>query len=163
MARGIPPRTMRDVWKQRGGSGIKLPPVQLGLGKINTVGPQPATDTDFRPAVFKKPREWRYETKPIFKKLTEPMIDVFKEAKEVQIIIDMGSFKEGDVDLSIKHDKYIIQAKYKEQEFHKEIDLPPDVDIEKTEEIFRNGILQIILPRKKKREKKDGKSDYSDY
>ncbi len=81
------------------------------------------------------------------------MIDVFKEAKEVQIIIDMGGFKEGDVDLSIKHDKYIIQAKYKEQEFNKEIELPPDVDIENTEEIFRNGILQIILPRKKKKEK----------
>ncbi|MBI2447762.1 MAG: Hsp20/alpha crystallin family protein [Candidatus Omnitrophica bacterium] len=150
MAIGIPPRTMRDVWRQRGGSGIKLPPVQLGLGKINTAGPPPAADTDFRPAVFKKPREWRYETKPIFKKLTDPLVDVFKEAKEVQIIIDMGGFSEGDINLSVQPDKYIINAKYKGQEFNEEIELPPDVDISKTEEIFRNGILQIKLPRKKK-------------
>lgn len=155
MARGIPPRTMRDVWKERGTSGIKLPPIQLGLGRINTVSPPPATDTDFKPTVFKKPREWRYETKPIFKKLTEPLVDVFKEAKEVQIIIDMGGFSQGDINLSVQPDKYIIQAKYKGQEFNEEIGLPSDVDINKTEEIFRNGILQIKLPRKKQ-EKKNG-------
>lgn len=154
MVRSIPARTMRDVWRQRSSSRAvtKLPSIKLGFGKIGA-GSQPATKEDFKPSIFKKPREWRYETKPIFKKLKEPLIDVFKEAKEVQIIIDMGSFREGDVDLSIKHDKYIIQAKYKEQEFNKEIELPPDVDIENTEEIFRNGILQIILPRKKKKEK----------
>ena len=150
MARGIPPKTMRDVWRQRGGSGIKLPSVQLGLGKIGTVSPSPAPEKDFKPIVFKKPREWRYETKPIFRKLTEPLIDVFKEAKEVQIIIDMGGFSEGDINLSVQPDKYVINAKYKGQEFNEEIELPPDVDINKTEEIFRNGILQIKLPRKKK-------------
>ena len=143
MVRSIPPRTMTGVWRQRSSSSAitRLPSIKLGFGKIGA-NSQPATKEDFKPSIFKKPREWRYETKPIFKKLTEPMIDVFKEAKEVQIIIDMGGFKRGDIDLCIKSDKYVIHAEYKEQEFHKEIELPPDVDIEKTEEIFRNGILQ---------------------
>ena len=88
-------------------------------------------------------------TKPIFKKIKEPLVDVFKEAKEVKIIIDLGSFSRGEIDIDIKPDKYVIFAKHGEQEFREEIDLPPDVDIEKTVENFKHGILEITLPKKK--------------
>ena len=103
----------------------------------------------FKPKVHRRPRQWIYETKPIFKKIREPLVDVFKEAKEVKIIIDMGSFSRGEVNIDIKPDKYIIFAKHGEQEFKEEIELPPDVDIENTVEYFKNGILEITLPKKK--------------
>lgn len=80
-------------------------------------------------------------------------MDVFKEAKEVKIIIDMGSFSRGEVNIGIKPDKYIIFSKHGEQEFKEEIDLPPDVDFEKMVEYFKNGILEITLPKKKVKRK----------
>lgn len=110
-------------------------------------------DKGFKPKVYRRPREWTYETKPIFKKIREPLVDVFKEAKEVKIIIDMGSFSRGEVNIGIKPGRYIIFAKHGEQEFKEEIDLPPDVDIEKTVEYFKNGILEITLPKKKVKRK----------
>ena len=103
--------------------------------------------------VQRRPRQWIYETKPIFKKVREPLVDVFREAKEVKIIIDLGSFSRGEIGIDIKPDKYIIFAKHEEQEFREEIDLPPDVDIENTAEYFKNGILEITLPKKKNRHK----------
>ena len=106
-------------------------------------------DRGFKPKVYRRPREWIYETKPIFKKVREPLVDVLKEATEVKIIIDLGSFSRGEVSLNMKPDKYIILAKHGEQEFEEEIELPPDVDIEKTTEYFKNGILEITFPKKK--------------
>jgi HSP20 family molecular chaperone IbpA len=107
----------------------------------------------FKLKVRRRPREWIYETKPIFKKIREPLVDVFKEAKEVKIIIDMGSFSRGEVNIGIKPGKYIIFGKHGDQEFKEEIDLPPDVDIENTAEYFKNGILEITLPKKKVKRK----------
>ncbi len=108
-----------------------------------------------RPSPGKVSKPWVFTTKPQFKRLEksfkEPMVDVFDEATEVQIIIDLGNFKRGEVDIDIKPDKYIIFAKKGDREFKEEIVLPPGVDAENTEEYFRNGILQIILPKKEGR------------
>ncbi|ODS33539.1 MAG: molecular chaperone [Candidatus Scalindua rubra] len=120
----------------------------MRIEKIAELG-KTRKDERFKLKVQRKPRQWRYETKPIFKRIKEPLVDVFKEAKEVKIIIDLGSFSRGEVDIDIKPDKYIIIAKHEEQEFREEINLPPDVDIENTVEYFKNGILEITLPKKK--------------
>ncbi|HLG29113.1 MAG TPA: Hsp20/alpha crystallin family protein [Candidatus Brocadiales bacterium] len=112
-------------------------------------------DAVSRPSPVKASKPWVFTTKPQFKRLEksfkEPMVDVFDEATEVQIIIDLGNFKRGEVDIDIKPDKYIIFAKKGDREFKEEIVLPPGVDAENTEEYFRNGILQIILPKKEGR------------
>lgn len=112
---------------------------------------------------------WAFSTKPQFKRLEklfrEPGTDVFDEATEVQIIIDLGSFRRGEIEIDTRHDKYTIFAKEGNQEFREEIVLPPNVDTENIEEYFRNDILQIIL--QKKREKpwqknlsREGKNQY---
>ena len=103
--------------------------------------------------VRRRPRTWIYETKPFFKKIKEPLVDVFKEAKEVRIIIDLGSFSRGEVEIDITPEKYVIFAKHGAQEFREEIELPPHVDIENTVEHFKSGILEITLPKTKDRAK----------
>ncbi len=135
MIRSIPPITSMGAHRKITGS--KKREENEGIGR----------------RVQRKPRPWIYETKPIFKKVKEPLVDVFKEAKEVKIIIDLGSFSRSEIDIDIKPDKYTIFAKHHEQEFREKIDLPPDVDIENTVESFKNGILEITLPKKKSRRK----------
>lgn len=129
------------------------PTTSIGPRRKSTGFKKGGEETRFKPKVYRRPREWIYETKPIFKKVREPLVDVFKEATEVKIIIDLGSFSRGEVNLNIKPDKYIVLAKHGEQEFEEEIELPADVDIEKTVEHLRNGILEITLPKKKVKRK----------
>ena len=131
-----------------------IPPI-TSLGTHRRISRSKKSDKGkgFKPKVQRRPRQWIYETKPIFKTVREPLVDVFKEAKEVKIIIDLGSFSRGEIDIDIKPDKYIIFAKHQEQEFREEIKLPPGVDIENTAESFKNGILEITLPKKKDRHK----------
>jgi len=131
-----------------------IPPItSLGTHRKITGSKKRKKSEGLRRKVQRKPRQWIYETKPIFKKVREPLVDVFKEAKEVKIIIDLGSFSRGEIDIDIKPDKYIIFAKHQEQEFREEIALPPNVDIKNTAESFKNGILEITLPKKKDRHK----------
>jgi HSP20 family molecular chaperone IbpA len=95
-----------------------------------------------------KPRQWRYQTRPSFKRVRGPLIDVFNEAEEVLIVVDLGGFTRGDISLSLSPRKYVIQAARGEQQFSEVIELPPNVDAERAQERLVNGVLEIILPRK---------------
>ena len=98
---------------------------------------------------MKKPRQWRYQTKPFFKRVIGPLVDVFNEAEEVLIVIDLGGFTRGEVSLVMTPEHYILQATRGEQRFRELIDLPPNVDVERSQERLVNGVLEIVFPRKK--------------
>jgi len=154
MPRSIPPRTMRDLSRRQGvrGRGRSRLALNLTLG-IGKAAGEPAqgaqAETTFPIEAFKKPRHWRFQIKPLFQKIRGPLVDVFHEAEEVLIIIDLGGFCRGDVSLHISPTAYVIHARRGDQEFREEIRLPPEVDIEQRIESFRNGVLEIVLPRKK--------------
>jgi len=161
MKRSIPPRTMGDVSRLRGkrGPGTKairlFPTVDLAvsLGKGSPLRParrEPSADPRFPTGLFIKPRNWRFQTKPLFKKIKGPLVDVFHEAEEVLIVIDLGGFRRGDIHLSMTPEEYAIVAKRGDHEFRETIPLPTEVDIDRSQEYFRNGVLEIILPRRKK-------------
>jgi HSP20 family molecular chaperone IbpA len=106
--------------------------------------PMPAHST----GLFQKPRNWRFQTKPLFKKVHGPLIDVFEEADEVLIVIDLSGFQRRQVSVQLTPEKYVIHARRGREEFREEILLPPEVDLARCVEHFRNGILEITLPRK---------------
>jgi HSP20 family molecular chaperone IbpA len=152
---------MRDVSRARRktrqeGPGIRLFPgigLKLDIGRdqhFRRAEGMPRAEPSFSTGLFKKPRNWRFQTKPLFKKIKGPLVDVFHEAEEVLIVVDLGGFRRGDISLGVKPEMYTIFAKRGDQEFREEIPLPPEVDIERCAEHFRNGVVEIILPRKKK-------------
>jgi HSP20 family molecular chaperone IbpA len=162
MKRSIPPRTMKDVsrsQRKREGRGGAIQQLTvsgltgLGAGGRRRQNPEgkPGAATTFPTGLFQRPRNWRFQTKPLFKKIEGPLVDVFHEAEEVLIVIDLGGISRGDVALTMSADRYCISAKMGDEEFKEEIPLPPEVDIERCVEHFRNGILEIVLPRKKRR------------
>jgi len=107
-----------------------------------------------KPTVQRKPREWKYVTKPFFARIKEPLVDVFKEAKEIQIVVDLGGFAKDEVSFGLKNGKYTICGKHDQQEFKEEIDLPKGADLNNVVESFKNNILSLILPKKDKQKPK---------
>ncbi|MCX7047603.1 MAG: Hsp20 family protein [Candidatus Sumerlaeota bacterium] len=158
MLRSIPSKTMKDLSRaQRGrrrspsgaGQGIRL---RIGgAGGSQRRRQPPFRETKFAVKAFEKPRDWRFQTKPLFKKIRGPLVDVFHEAEEVLIIIDLGGFRRGDVSLTMTAQRYVIDATRDGQRFQEEIRLPPEVDMENCVENFRNGVLEIILPKKRRK------------
>ncbi len=96
----------------------------------------------------RKPRQWRYQTRPFFKRVRGPLVDVFAEAEEVLIVIDLGGFTRGEISLTMTPEQYILEAARGEQRFRELIDLPPNLDVERFQERLTNGVLEIVLPRK---------------
>lgn len=137
MIRSIPPRTMSGVSRERRtGGGGRWP----GGGSSDSAGVQVTP--------VGKLRQWRYQTRPSFKRVRGPLVDVFNEAEEVLIVVDLGGFTRGEISLSMTPEHYILQAARGEQRFRELIDLPPNVDLEHSQERLVNGVLEIVLPRK---------------
>ena len=163
MKRSIPPKTMSDVSRSQRkqkdrGTEARLPAgvglrVQFGVGRRQESRKNsPSAETSFPTGLIKKKaRSWKFQTKPLFQKIKGPLVDVFHEAEEVLVVIDLGSFGREDVSLKMNSQKYSISAKRGYQEFQEEITLAPDVEIEKCTEYFRNGVLEIVLTRKRER------------
>ena len=138
--KGIPPRAMLEVMKKKkkniGVSPIKSTDREISLQK-------------FQPKVYEKPKVWSYTTKPFFRRIKEPLVDVFNETNEVWIIIDLGNFTREEIESGMKNGKYVISGRHNEQEFIKEIELPEGIDINNIEEHFKAGTLELKLFKKK--------------
>jgi HSP20 family molecular chaperone IbpA len=76
---------------------------------------------------------------------------VFNEAEEVLIVVDLGGFTRGEISRTLSPRQYILHAVRGEQRFDEVIELPANVDAERSQERFVNGVLEIILPRRGKR------------
>lgn len=155
MVRSIPPRTMIKVRREQS-KGASLGRLGFNISTPFESERRFAQEVfrRFKGKVYRKPRQWRYITKPFFKRIKEPIVDVFKEADEVQIIIDLGNFRKGEFNFGVEDRNYIIYGKHEDFEFREEIPLPYNVDMKKIKEIFRNDILELILPKKTQRKRR---------
>jgi HSP20 family molecular chaperone IbpA len=103
------------------------------------------------PAVpVKRLRQWRYQTLPSFKRVRGPLVDVFSEAEEVLIVVDLGGFTRGEISLNMTPTHYTLEARRGGQWFREVIDLPQNVDLERARERLVNGVLEVVLPRQRR-------------
>ena len=136
-------RTMLDVMKK------KKRGISIGISPIKSTGDKISSEKDFSLHVHKKPKVWSYATKPFFKRIKEPLVDVFNETNEVWIIIDLGNFTREEIESGMKNGKYVVSGRHNEQEFKKEIELPEGIDMKNIEEHFKAGTLELKLFKKK--------------
>jgi HSP20 family protein len=81
--------------------------------------------------------------------------DVTEDEKEVVVRAEVPGFEEKEIDLQIDRDTLTIRAQ-KEQKgdgreeyrsFFRAVTLPPGIDAEKTRATYRNGVLELHIPR----------------
>jgi HSP20 family protein len=86
--------------------------------------------------------------------------DVEETVKEVVIRAELPGFEVGDLKLEVATDTLMILAEHKKEVKDKEAEerylgrlertvlLPPDAEVDKIEAVYRNGILEIHIPKK---------------
>lgn len=141
--RGIPPRTMSGVSRERARG---RPPWSERRESVHGGASQGAK---FAATPVNKPREWRYQTRPSFKRVRGPLVDVFSEAEEVLIVVDLGGFTRGEISVMRTPREYVLRASRGQQQFEEIIELPSNVDVEHAREHLVNGVLEIVLPRQR--------------
>jgi HSP20 family molecular chaperone IbpA len=79
------------------------------------------------------------------KEIREPIIDVFDEKKTRKIYVELPGEEKDGIQLNVTEGKAEVKAK----NFYKMIDLPTrDLDIEKTSSKYKNGVLEVTIPKK---------------
>ena len=91
-----------------------------------------------------------------------PSYDIIERENELEVIIDLPGFSKRDVELEIGEDYVKVKAsrekkkegKYVVSErsysFYRVISLPYNVDVNNAKAKMKNGVLEIILPIKRK-------------
>ena len=81
--------------------------------------------------------------------------DVTENDKEIVVRAELPGFEENELNVQINHDVLTIKAE-KEQKgngqeeyrsFSRSVVLPPGIDAEKVQATYRNGVLELHIPR----------------
>lgn len=74
----------------------------------------------------------------------EPLVDVFKDKKGVNVIAEMPGVGENEVKLSVKGKELEIRAEGA-RKYYRKVELPEDVSKKKMEKKYRNGVLELVF------------------
>jgi HSP20 family molecular chaperone IbpA len=105
---------------------------------------------------FEPFRPWRRRPMPkrpfevpekALKEIREPLTDVFEEDKTVKIYVELPGEEKDDIRLNVTEGKAEVKAK----KFYKIIEIPTsNVDVEKASSQYKNGVLEVTIPKKDK-------------
>jgi len=77
----------------------------------------------------------------------EPLADVFEDKDCVKLYVELPGVDKNDIQLNVTQGKAEVKAK----NFYKLIDLPTkDVEFEKASANYKNGVLEVVIPKVKK-------------
>lgn len=115
-------------------------------------------------------RRWRWLSKAEAETVS-PSIDVYDKKNEIVIKAELPGVEKENIDLTISENSLIIKAESKKDEEIKEEDyysreihygtysrtitLPAEVDSSKAKATLKNGILEIVLPKKEEAKPKE--------
>ncbi len=89
---------------------------------------------------------------------TEPLTDVYEEDDKVRIIVELPGVDKDKIKIRAIDDRHIVvEASNHDRRYRKEIELPTEVDVDSAKATFRNGVLEIVIKKKKVREEEGGK------
>jgi len=77
----------------------------------------------------------------------EPLTDVFEEQDHLKLYVELPGVEKNDIQLNVTEGRAEVKAK----NFYKVVDLPTrDVEFEKATANYKNGVLEVIIPKTKK-------------
>ena len=88
------------------------------------------------------------------KEKREPLADVIDADAEVRVIVELPGVEKEDIKLSGTDDKLTISVDVPDHKYFKEVELSAKVEIEKAISQYKNGVLDITVPKKKEKKSK---------
>lgn len=117
-----------------------------GLKDLKGVyGIRVSTLADGRPSVQPFGNIKRSPKGPVVEEVREPIVDVFEEEQQIQIVSEMPGIEEKDIEVSIKGDILTIKAAGEKRKYQKETLLSRSCKAEDMTWGYKNGILEIKI------------------
>jgi HSP20 family protein len=79
----------------------------------------------------------------------EPLVDVIQEPEQVKVIAELPGVEKEDIQLFATEKTLTIDVTSPDHRYHKELELPFEVEEDSAASTYRNGVLETVLKRKR--------------
>lgn len=86
----------------------------------------------------------------------EPLTDVFEGKKEVTVTVELPGVEKKDIDLKATEKDLEIAVDTPHHKYHKIVDFPCEVKPKTTKATYKNGVLDVIINKRRQEQKDDG-------
>lgn len=87
----------------------------------------------------------------------EPLIDILESEDGFRVIAEVPGVEKKDINLHGTGDSLTISVDTPQRKYYKEVELPAKVDLKQAKSSYRNGVLEVFLPKKKEEKLKGEK------
>jgi len=78
----------------------------------------------------------------------EPLVDVIQEQEQVKVIAELPGVEKEDIQLFVTERALTIDVTSPDHRYHKELELPFEVDENSASSSYKNGVLETVMKRK---------------
>lgn len=93
---------------------------------------------------------------PQIKEEREPLIDVISTNGEIKVVVELPGVEKNDIKLHGTEDSLTINVDAAERKYFKEIKLPAKVNPKEAKTNYKNGVLEVTLPKIEEKKKPKG-------
>lgn len=84
---------------------------------------------------------------PLVKEEREPLVDIIENNGEVRVVAELPGVDKNDIQLYGTEDSLTITVNIPERKYYKEVALPAKVNVRDAKTRYKNGVLEVILPK----------------
>ncbi|HIJ08535.1 TPA: Hsp20/alpha crystallin family protein [Candidatus Bathyarchaeota archaeon] len=95
---------------------------------------------------------------PEVKEEREPLVDIVETNDEIRVVVELPGVEKTDIKLHGTEDSLTIAVDTPQSKYFKEVDLPTKVKVRDASSSYKNGVLEVILPKAEAARKPKGES-----
>ena len=84
---------------------------------------------------------------PQVKEEREPLVDIVETIDSVHVVVELPGVEKSDIKLHGTEDSLTISVDTPQYKYYKEVDLPLKVRVKEANSTYKNGVLEVILPK----------------
>lgn len=93
---------------------------------------------------------------PRVKEEREPLVDIIESDGEIHIVAELPGVEKNDIKLHGTGDTLTISVDTPQRKYYKEVTLPAKVNVKEAKTEYKNGVLEVKLPKIKEEKKPKG-------
>ena len=93
---------------------------------------------------------------PQVKEEREPLVDIVDTNTEIRVVVELPGVEKSDINLHGTEKSLTISVDKPESKYYKDVELPAKVKIKEATSSYKNGVLEVVLPKADVESKPEG-------
>jgi len=93
---------------------------------------------------------------PQVKEEREPLVDIVETNNEIRVVVEMPGVEKSDIKLHGTEDSLTISVDKPQSKYYKEVTLPTKVRVRDAKSTYKNGVLEVVIPKAEAPKKPEG-------